>query len=294
MTLLNSQPLVLDRQLAVVLGLNEALVLQQVHYWIEVNKKNGRNYHEGRYWTYNTIDEWQKEFPFWSNSTIKRIFKRLRDMDLIQVDNFNVYQMDRTLWYTINYRELDKLTDHLEQNDPTIGSDQQDSSDQNEPMENIDMASPLPKTSSNITSDISNPSINPDNRKDDRGMDGEEIHYERLKERYEKIIHRCEIDSMDERYKGAVAHAIKLLLLDIERSNTIKLGGNYIPVQDVEKDMEKLNFFIVQHAVNRFKEISGRRRIKNPVAYLKVLIYNSINELDIDMDSKLRHEGLID
>lgn len=27
------------------------------------------------------------------------------------VDNFNLYQMDRTLWYTINYDELEKLVE---------------------------------------------------------------------------------------------------------------------------------------------------------------------------------------
>ncbi|MCF6459548.1 hypothetical protein [Clostridium sp. Cult3] len=86
----NSSVLVLDRHLACILGLNEALLLGQVHYWLEINKKNNRNFHEGRYWTYNTIKDRQGEFPFWSESTIKRIFKRLRDMELILLDNFNV------------------------------------------------------------------------------------------------------------------------------------------------------------------------------------------------------------
>lgn len=35
------------------------------------------------------MDEWKEEFPFWSKSTIKRVFKKLRDMKLIEVDNFN-------------------------------------------------------------------------------------------------------------------------------------------------------------------------------------------------------------
>lgn len=106
--------------MAVILGLNEALILQQVHYWLESNKKNGRNFHEGRYWTYNTIDEWHEEFPFWSNSAIKRTFKKLRDMNLLIVNNFNTYQMDRTLWYTINYEELEKMIENKENKDATL------------------------------------------------------------------------------------------------------------------------------------------------------------------------------
>ncbi len=107
--LFNNHPVVIDRHLAAVLGLNEAIVLQQVHYWLEMNRKRKRNYHKGRYWTYNTMKKWQKEFPFWSIETVKRTFKRLKDANLIITNNFIIYQMDRNLWYTINYEELEKL-----------------------------------------------------------------------------------------------------------------------------------------------------------------------------------------
>lgn len=44
--LFNTHPLVVDKQLATILGLNEALVLQHVNYWLEINKKKKRNYHK--------------------------------------------------------------------------------------------------------------------------------------------------------------------------------------------------------------------------------------------------------
>lgn len=307
MTLLNSHPLVLDKQLAVEIGLNEALVLQQVHYWLEINKKNNRNYHEGRFWTYNTINEWQEEFPFWSNSTIKRIFKNLRDMKLIIVDNFNVYQMDRTLWYTINYEELAKITNanednnaRLDENDQMMSSKEDTVDIENEPMEKTNITSPLPEITSKTTTDISNQSISQSgNRrvesiKDDRLMDRENTSYENFRDKYENIISNCELYAIDEKYRVAVAHAIKLLLLDIEKSNNIKVGDNYIPVQIAKNDIRRLNFFVIEHAINKFKESSRLRQIRNPLGYLKVLIYNSINEIDVDMDSKLRYEDLIE
>lgn len=308
MTILNLHPLVLDKELAVVLGLNEALILQQVHYWIEINKKNNRNFHEGRYWTYNTIDEWHEEFPFWSNSTIKRTFKRLRDMNLIIVDNFNVYQMDRTLWYTINYEELEKMIKDeendatLDKNDTMIGSKGDDNDIQNEPMERTNMNSPLPeittKTSTEISTktstEISNQSIyHEKSLKDDRGIDGRNPSYEDFQERYKKIIKNCELHAIDEKYQVAADHAIKLLLLDIENSKRIKIGDNYIPAKIAENDVKRLNFFAIEHAVNKFKEASRMREIRNPIGYLKVLIYNSISEMDIDVDSKLRYADLI-
>ena len=109
MKLLNSKVILVDRRLATIIGFNEALVLQQIDYRLEVNKKNNRNFHEGKYWTHNSYEGWQEEFPFWSISTIKRIFKKLRDMKLLEVGNFNTYKMNQTLWYTINYEEVNKL-----------------------------------------------------------------------------------------------------------------------------------------------------------------------------------------
>ena len=37
--LFDEQPIVVSRELAKLIGLNEAIVLQQVHYWLEINRK---------------------------------------------------------------------------------------------------------------------------------------------------------------------------------------------------------------------------------------------------------------
>ena len=62
--LFDKHPVVLDKHMATIIGLNEAIILQQVHYWLELNKKEGKNFHKGRYWTYNTYEEWHEQFLF--------------------------------------------------------------------------------------------------------------------------------------------------------------------------------------------------------------------------------------
>lgn len=302
--LFNSHPLVVDKELATILGLNEALVLQQVHYWLETNKKNKRNFHEGRYWTYNTIDEWQEEFPFWSTSTVKRVFKKLRDMNLTLVDNFNIYQMDRTLWYTINYEELERLVENYikanekilpnpeEQNAPFISSKQNSHDTQNGQMEKLNVTLAIPETSTEISTGISSQSIYPSREQTKEGIDGLNYTQNKNKINYEKIIQKCELYAIDKNYREAIAHAIRLLIFDVEKSKIIKVGDNYIPVEIAKKDLERLDYFVVEYAINRFKEVSEKTYIKNPIGYLKVLIYNSINEIDIERDSKLRFNGI--
>ncbi|MSS44395.1 hypothetical protein FYJ27_11885 [Anaerosalibacter bizertensis] len=310
--LFDIHPLVVDKDIATALGLNEAIVLQQVHYWIEINKKHKRNCHKGRYWTYNTIEEWREEFPFWSTSTVKRTFKRLRDRKIVIVDNFNTYQMDRTLWYTIDYEELEKIMEKSldskeDQNNTMKGSKEIVEDNQNDTMEESKKNPAIPETSTEITPEISNQSISQSIEKDEnikrdmkkdtkkeRQIDRQTTQQKKINLDYETIIKRCELYAIDEKYRDAVAHAIKLLLFDIKKSKWIKIGDNYISAETVEKDINKLNFFTVEHAVNKFKEASKSMRIRNPIAYLKVCIYNSINEMAVDIDSKLRYEGLID
>lgn len=290
MTLLmfDKHPLVIDKKLAKIIGLNQAMILQQVHYWLELNKKNKINLHEGRHWTYNTINEWQEEFPFWSKETVKRAFNKLRDLGIIQVGNFNVYKMDRTLWYTIDY---DKLNEY-------IRSNSLDGDVENESMEKDFMSPAIPETSSETTTEIYNPSVNQEKQvkksKDSKGQkDGKTYINNNFKAEYEKIINRCELFAIDENYRDAVSHAIKLLLLDVENNKRLKIGDNYYPVEMVREDLEKLDFHIVEHGVNKFKEASQHYEIKNTISYLKACIYNGIYDMNIDVDSKLRSTGLI-
>lgn len=113
--LFDEQPLVVSATLAVKIGLEEAMIIQQIHYWVEINTKADRNYKEGFYWTFNTIEDWQKQFPFWSTRTIRRALKNLENMNLIITGRFNKLSLDRTKWYRINYPQLDLLENENKQ-----------------------------------------------------------------------------------------------------------------------------------------------------------------------------------
>ena len=134
--LFNDPPLVVNPRLATLIGLNEAIILQQIHYWVQINKKSKKNYKDGYYWTYNSIPGWCEQFPFWSEGTVKRTFSSLKKQNLIIVSNYNKLKKDRTNWYRVNYENLPS-----DQNDPMdqikmircTGSKCDDGSDQNDP-----------------------------------------------------------------------------------------------------------------------------------------------------------------
>ena len=188
MYLFDEQPIVANKTLAREIGLNEALILQQINYWIEINKKSGNNFYDGRYWTYNSIRAWQeKDFDYMSFDTVKRTFAKLEKAGFLLVGNYNKDPRDKTKWYTINTEKLEELYAEIEnkkkkeelqalekavpnalgQNAPMekckihqcTSADCTDATEQNLPMQNGNMPQPLPEittnNSSKITTDIS-------------------------------------------------------------------------------------------------------------------------------------------
>ena len=64
-----------DGAVAEMYGVDGAVFISRLQFWIEKNAANDRHYHEGRYWTYNSLRAMEKLFPFWSRRQIERIVK---------------------------------------------------------------------------------------------------------------------------------------------------------------------------------------------------------------------------
>ncbi|HBV1352181.1 TPA: conserved phage C-terminal domain-containing protein [Klebsiella pneumoniae] len=99
--LMPSRPIVINPDLAYSIGLNEAIALQQVNYWLQ--ETNSGLERDGVRWIYNTTEQWLEQFPFWSESTLKRTFTRLKSLGVLKVEQLNKSQRDMTNYYTINY-----------------------------------------------------------------------------------------------------------------------------------------------------------------------------------------------
>lgn len=95
------RPLVINPELAERIGLNEAIILQQLKYWL--NETDSGVDHDGKRWVYNTLDQWQKQFPFWSVDTVKRALASLHKQGLVHVEKLAKAKHDHTNYYTINY-----------------------------------------------------------------------------------------------------------------------------------------------------------------------------------------------
>jgi hypothetical protein len=113
-------PLLVDPALAAVLGLREAILVQQLHYWLERSTVA----RDQKRWTFNSYAEWRRQFPFLSERQLSATFRALErpfaptDADdprpargpiLRSRQDLNRIPSDRTKWYTLDYAELLRL-----------------------------------------------------------------------------------------------------------------------------------------------------------------------------------------
>lgn len=146
--LIHEEPLIVLPGLAKMIGLNEAIFLQQVHYWINKSK----NFNDGYYWVYNSYDEWLKQFPFWSSATLRRIINKLEKQGLLIKGNYNKLKIDQTKWYRIDYDLLERMSIPSAQNEQMGCSKRADGL--------LNMSRPLPETTTeNTTKKVSSSNI---------------------------------------------------------------------------------------------------------------------------------------
>lgn len=110
--LVEKNTLTIEPTLALKIGLNESILLKQLHYWLRKSKKSS----DGKRWVFNTYAQWQEQLPFFSERTIQRIITSLKDSGWIEIKQMDKNKMNRTNFYTINYEKVKELISEIGEN----------------------------------------------------------------------------------------------------------------------------------------------------------------------------------
>ena len=104
--LITEPPIQVSPTLARELGLNGAIVLQQIHYWL--NLQFSRCLIEDHYWVRYIPKHWGRQFSFWDSKTLHRAIHQLEKLEVLVawVDEGS----DEATYYTIDYSALSKVT----------------------------------------------------------------------------------------------------------------------------------------------------------------------------------------
>lgn len=101
------------RDLAEAIGLNEAIFLQQLDSWLREYAEKNDSFHfkDGRWWIWNSYEEWSGNLPWWSQKTIQRICDHLRTLGIV-VASDRYGGTDRRLWWSIDYDAVDAFVEN--------------------------------------------------------------------------------------------------------------------------------------------------------------------------------------
>lgn len=90
-----------DIEIATEYGIECAILLKNIFYWVEKNRANGKHFHDGEYWTYNSVKAFSELFPYITEKKIRTALKNLEKNGFLKTGNYNKSAYDRTTWYSV-------------------------------------------------------------------------------------------------------------------------------------------------------------------------------------------------
>lgn len=96
-------------ELATKLGVEKAVIIHNMYFWINHNAKNNKNVYDSSVWTYNSASAFGKLFPYIKDRTISRYLLELERDGYIKTGNYSDNIFDKTKWYSFTDNFLEEL-----------------------------------------------------------------------------------------------------------------------------------------------------------------------------------------
>ena len=296
--LMDEQPVVVDRGLARVIGLSEAIVITQIHQWVEYNRKNNKNYKDGFYWTYGAIKKWHEEYfdVIGSVKTLRRVFKNLIENDYLIVGNYNKLNFDRTYWYRVNYEKFNVLKkEHRDgQNDHTDEDKMTTSQVDKMTTSQVDkMTTPIPNNkniikNNNISYHSSSNNIiySESEQEDDERLTDKNIKDVSSKKKYNTQYfkesfgyNRVSKDKQEEVDKW-ITYAVDICLMI--PSEEIRIGMLNITAGELRDRLLELRY---EHINNVLSKLNPAIKVSNHRNYILFILYNAKEQYESSLST---------
>lgn len=87
-------------EVAAEVGINAAVVFENIAFWILHNEKQGKNERDGVHWMYATQKDLAAQFDYLTEKQVRTAIDKLKAADYLRVGNYNRHGYDKTLWYS--------------------------------------------------------------------------------------------------------------------------------------------------------------------------------------------------
>jgi len=94
---------------------DRAIIINQIEFYISLNRMKNKtstinHFRKGRWWMFNTLANWKREFFWIPERTLRRHFDALKKQGILITDNsLNDKCFDKTTWYSIDHDLLLRL-----------------------------------------------------------------------------------------------------------------------------------------------------------------------------------------
>lgn len=98
--------------LAKALGINEAIVIQQIYYHmsLKASSNTSNHFYEGRWWVYNSYQQWcDNHFPWLTPRSLQNIMIALEKKGILLTMQSLGNRWDRRKWYSLDLKVLEAL-----------------------------------------------------------------------------------------------------------------------------------------------------------------------------------------
>lgn len=135
-------------------SVEESILIHNFQLWCNYNARLGKNFHDGRTWTYQSLEEIAAHFPYWTKDQVRRYVEKLTAKDILIKGNYNKSVYDKTIWYSFK----NEIEFSIWQNRHLLGTREKDPvpkhpdlREQQEEMANLpsregELATPIPCT----------------------------------------------------------------------------------------------------------------------------------------------------
>ena len=82
-------------------GVECAVILYNLRFWLHKNLANGKHFHNERVWTYNSAKAFEELFPYMSHRQIYRRLQKLIDKGIVVTGDYG-NPWDQSKWYSVN------------------------------------------------------------------------------------------------------------------------------------------------------------------------------------------------
>jgi hypothetical protein len=272
--------------IAVEHGIDSAIMLGNIFFWIQHNEANEKNFFDGRYWTYNSQKAFSDLFPYWNRAKIQRILSYLEEQGLLMKGNYNKSAYDRTTWFALTDKGLSLFgvqNDKMHCSDLNNGEFENEQSNvQNRTIESSEMSNQMFRNEQPI------PDINTDKNSDEKLQSitqskGGLIEWAKYPRDFFEKHFETAFKANDEFYLKLVELIGEVCNSDVE---SYAINKAQVPAEVVKSRLLKLNQFHLEYVIEEYSKLTAK--VINVRAYLIAMLYNSPTTIDASYINKVR------